>query len=133
MDKSAVIEIVQQLVAVIHALSGYPSPEQLPEVHIVPQVFIAELVCKTTCRVQAFYHPDFGVFVDEKLKLDGDFYADSILLHELVHHAQQVSGRFERLPSECQRRPAAQTHTSETQEKFLGFYHKPHRIPVTQF
>ena len=133
MDKSAVIEIVRQLVAMIHALSGYPIPEQLPEVHIVPQTFIAELVCKAPCRVQAFYHPDFGVFVDEKLKLDGDFYAESILLHELVHHAQQVSGRFKRLPSECQRRTAAESEAYEIQNKFLVLHQSPHRIPVTRF
>lgn len=133
MDKTAVIELVRQLVAVIHALSGYPIPEQLPEVHVVPQALIAELVCKAPCRVQAFYHPDFGVFVDEKLKLEGDFYAASILLHELVHHAQQVSEHFERLPSECHRRTAAESEAYEIQNKFLVLHQSPQRIPVRQF
>ena len=133
MDKTAIIELVRQLVAVISALSGYPIPEQLPEVHVFPQALIADLVCKAPCRVQAFYHPDFGVFVDEKLKFEGDFYGESILLHELVHHAQQVSGGFERLPSECHRRTAAESEAYEIQNRFLIFHDSPHRIPVSRF
>src|SRR5258708_6045893 len=132
MDKSAVMELMRNLLVAIQALSEYPIPGQLPEVHVVPQSFIAELVCKASCRVQAFYHPDFGVFVDEKLKLDGDFYAESILLHELVHHAQQVRGGFERLPSECQW-TAAESEAYEIQNKFLVFHQSPHRIPVRRF
>src|SRR5258706_6087049 len=133
MDKSALIEVMRDLLVAIQALSGYPIPGQLPEVHVVPQSFIAELVCKASCRVQAFYHPDFGVFVDEKLKLEGDSYAESILLHELVHHAQQVSGRFERLPSECLRRTAAESEAYEIQNKFLILRHSPHHIPARRF
>jgi hypothetical protein len=132
MDKSALLEVMRDLLVAIHALSGYPIPEQLPEVHVFPQALIAELVCKAPCRVQAFYHPDFGVFVDEKLKFEGDFYAESILLHELVHHAQQVSGRFERLPSECHRRTAAESEAYEIQNRFLILHDSPHRIPVNR-
>lgn len=133
MDKSAVMEVMRDLLVAIQALSGYPIPGQLPEVHVVPQAVIAELVCKASCRVQAFYHPDFGIFVDEKLKLEGDAYAQSILLHELVHHAQQVSGRFERLPSECHRRTAAESEAYEVQNKFLALRQAPQRIPVRRF
>jgi hypothetical protein len=133
MEKAAVIEIARQLFAAIQALSGYPIPEQMPEVHVVPQTFIAELVCKGPCRIQAFYHPDFGVFVDEKLRLDSDPYAQSILLHELVHHAQEVSGRFGMLPSECHRRSAAETEAYEIQNKFLAQRGAPQRIPIGGF
>jgi hypothetical protein len=133
MEKVDVIEVMRQLVVVIHALSGYPIAEELPEVHVVPQAVIAELVCKGPCRVQAFYHPDFGVFVDEKLDLKSDVYAQSIVLHELVHHAQQLSGRFEELPSECHRRSAAETQAYEVQNQFLAFHGSPHRIPVRRF
>jgi hypothetical protein len=132
-DKSAVIEIVRNLAAVVQALSGYPVPEQLPEVHVVPQTFIAELVCKGPCRVQAFYHPDFGVFVDEKLALESDPYAKSILLHELVHHAQQIGGRFETLQSECHRRAAAESEAYEIQNRFLAMQQAPQRIPIGRF
>jgi hypothetical protein len=133
MEKAAIIELARQLFAAIQGLSGYPIPEQMPDVHVVPQSFIAELVCKAPCRVQAFYHPDFGIFVDEKLKVDSDAYAQSILLHELVHHAQQVSGRFETLPSECHRRSAAETEAYEIQNKFLAHRQAPHRIPVGRY
>lgn len=133
MDKSGVIEIAWQLLTAIHALGGYPVPEQLPDIHVVPQTFIAELVCKSPCRVQAFYHPDFGIFVDERLDLTADSYSQSILLHELVHHSQQVSGRFGALPSECHRRSAAETEAYEIQNKFLAYRGAPQRIPLRRF
>jgi hypothetical protein len=133
MDKSAVIEVAKNLLAVIQGLAGYPIPEQLPDIHVVPQSVIAELVCKAPCRVQAFYHPDSGVLVDEKLKLDTDVYAQSILLHELVHHDQQISGRFETLPTECHRRSAAETEAYEVQNRFLAQRGVSLRIPVGRF
>ena len=133
MDKTAVMEVMRDLLVVIQALSGYPAPEQMPEVHVVPQAFIAELVCKAPCRVQAFYHPDFGIFLDEKLHLEDDAYAQSILLHELVHYSQQISGRFERLPSECHRRTAAESEAYEIQNKFLALRQAPQRIPWRRF
>jgi hypothetical protein len=133
MDKSEVIGIMSDLLATLHALSGYPIAEQLPEVHLMPQAVIADLVCKGPCRVQAFYHPDFGIFIDEKLELKNDTFAQSIVLHELVHHAQEISGRFERLPSECHRRTAAESEAYEIQNKFLAVRDSPQRIPFRQF
>lgn len=133
MDKFAVIEIAKDLLAAIQVLAGYPVPEQLPEIHLIPQFVIAELVCKSPCRVQAFYHPDFGVLVDEKLNFAHDVYAQSILLHELVHHDQQISGRFETLPTECHRRSAAESEAYEVQNKFLAQRGVPHRIPIGRF
>jgi hypothetical protein len=133
MDKSALIEIAQGLLAAMQALSGYPVPEQMPDLHVVPQTYIAERVCNGPCRVQAFYHPDFGVFLDEKLRLDSDPYAQSILLHELVHHAQEISGRFETLASECHRRVAAESEAYEIQNRFLAMQQSPHRIPFRRF
>lgn len=119
--------------AVLQAISGYPIAEQLPEVHVIPQAVIAELVCKGPCRIQAFYHPDFGVFIDEKLDLRSDAFARSIVLHELVHHAQDVNGKFGAMPSECDRRSAAESEAYEIQNRFLGMHNSPHRIPCRQF
>lgn len=133
MDKTDVIEIMKELVVVLHALSGYPVAERLPEVHVMPQAVIAELVCEGPCRIQAFYHPDFGVFIDEKLELKDDAFAQSIVLHELVHHAQEISGRFEQLPSECHRRTAAESEAYEIQNRFLAQRDSPQRIPYRQF
>jgi hypothetical protein len=130
MTRSEVLEVMRELAAAVHLLSGYPIAEQMPQIHVVPQTLIAELVCVGPCRVQAFYHRDFGVFVDERLKLDSDLYARSILLHELVHHAQEVAGQFEALPSECQRRTAAETEAYEIQNRFLAQHGSPHRIPA---
>lgn len=48
------------------------------------------------------------VFIDEKLDVADDSVDCSILLHELVHHAQAVSGWFDVGSSDCVRRNAAE-------------------------
>jgi hypothetical protein len=81
-----------------------------------------------TCRVPAFYDPARGVFIDEKLDLKGDSFNRSILLHELVHHLQASSGRFEDQPGECERRNAEELEAYAIQNKYLAHVGNPRRV-----
>ena len=51
-------------------------------------------LCNEPCRVQAYYLPGEGIFIDETLNVATDGFARSILLHELVHHHQRMNGRY---------------------------------------
>lgn len=119
MEASEVSSMVAELFATIHLLSGYPVPEPLPSVQFVPLATMQAMVCKGPCAVKAFYTPAQGVVIDEKLDVKGDTYARSILLHELVHHAQHVSGRFEALDTPCRRWQAKEVEAYEIQHKYL--------------
>jgi hypothetical protein len=68
------------------------------------------------------------VFIDERLDLRSDTFNRSILLHELVHHFQASSGRFETLPSECERRNAEELEAYRIQNKYLAFIGNPKRV-----
>ena len=53
-----------------------------------------------------------------------------MLLHELVHHVQRVSGKFQAIPSECDRWYAAEREAYEIQNTYLETMHDGHRVNV---
>lgn len=54
-----------------------------------------EMVCPNpsakSCRVAAWYAPEGTVYIDETLDIEGNLFARSILVHELVHHVQRMT------------------------------------------
>jgi hypothetical protein len=110
-----------ELFAAIKLLSAYPAPAVLPEVTSLPQWEIQRRLCDgRPCRIKAFYHPDWGVVVDETLDFQNDPFDRSILLHELVHHLQKTTGKFERVASFCSRRISEELEAYEIQNRYLS-------------
>ncbi len=133
MDKSWLTDLVVQLYAVVQVITGYPAPAALPEVRQLPQVEIQRMVCMGPCQIRAFYHPEFGVVVDDSFNLKSNLYHQSILLHELVHHAQHVTGRFDNLQSVCRARSASEGEAYDVQNQYLAQQRSSERIPVLRW
>jgi hypothetical protein len=55
--------------------------------------------CHSPCTIRAIYDPTLGVYLDEKLDAANNAFDRSILLHELVHHVQAISGGFDTGPA----------------------------------
>ena len=128
MDSLSLAALAVELLASIHALSTYPASTNLPEIHRVPLTEIQQKVCHKPCRVQALYVPGEGVFIDENLDLENDLFARSILLHELIHHNQQVAGRFDAIPSNCDRWYAAEDEAYAIQNRYLSSQNAANRV-----
>jgi hypothetical protein len=111
--------LAADLFAAIHAIAGYSIPERMPQVHVVPQAQLQAMVCQGACQVKAFYLPEKGVFVNEQLNFAEDVVARSVLLHELVHHVQHVSGKFEGVPDKCDRWYSKELQAYEIQNAYL--------------
>jgi hypothetical protein len=111
-------ELLADLFRVIHALSGYPIPDQFPEVHLVPHHELEARICPAGCGVKAFYLSGRGVFMDEALDVRNDVVARAVLLHELVHHVQNIAGRFDSL-AECQAWYAREVEAYQIQNDYL--------------
>jgi hypothetical protein len=129
MDSAALANLVAQLFAAIQAVSGLAVPATMPEVHQVPQTVIQEKFCQGPCRVRAAYHPDMGVYVDERLDVVRNGYDRSILLHELVHHVQATSGKFEG-PDNCDRATREEREAYDVQNRYLASIGDYHRLPM---
>jgi len=120
LDQSALVSLMVELFTAIRLISAYPAPAVLPEVHALPQIEIQRRLCDSRpCRIKAFYHPDWGVIVDEMLDIHNDPFDRSILLHELVHHLQKTTGKFE-VASFCSRRIAEELEAYEIQNRYLS-------------
>jgi hypothetical protein len=127
----ALSALVADLFAAIQLLSGYAPPTVPPQVHRVPQAQISEQFCHEPCEIKAVYDPTLGVFIDERLDVRDNVFARSILLHELVHHVQSVSGRFDMGGSECARRNTAEQEAYFIQNRYLIQMNDGHRVAMT--
>lgn len=97
----------------------------------MPQSLIQEQFCHRPCPIRAAYDATRGVFIDEKLDVAGNVFERSILLHELVHHAQAVSGRFDMGSSDCMRRNTAEQDAYYIQNRYLIGLNNASRVSMT--
>jgi hypothetical protein len=122
--------LIAELFATIHLLSGYALPTVAPEVHRVAQAEIQQRFCHSPCAIRAIYDPILGVYLDEKLDVANNTFDRSILLHELVHHMQAVSGRFHPGASDCARNNAAEREAYALQNRYLMEMNDARRVSM---
>ena len=118
MTDQAFAQLLLELFTAIKLLSGYPMPADLPQIHRVSRSQLEARVCRTSCRVKAFYIKGEGVYIDEELDVEQDLPARSILLHELVHHLQGVTGKFDSLP-DCRSWYVKEFEAYDIQNRYL--------------
>lgn len=111
-------QLLTELFTAIKLLSGYPVPDVYPEVHQLPRAQLEARVCASGCAIKAYYIKGEGVFIDETLDIEHDPRARSILLHELVHHLQGVTGKFDSFP-ECDAWYAGELEAYRIQNQYL--------------
>ena len=115
------MSLMLELFMAIRLVSGYPSPDVVPQIQRLSVVEMQQKICGgRACSVKAFYHPEWGVYVDEALDIQNDAFDRSILLHELVHHLQKTTGKFDAVPNFCMRRNAQELDAYEIQNRYLS-------------
>lgn len=126
----AMSSLIAELFTAIHLLAGYAPPHAAPEIHRVAQAQIEEQFCHAPCAIRAVYDPALGVYLDEKLDVINNMFDRSILLHELVHHVQATSGRFDMGSSDCMRRNAAEREAYALQNRYLMEMNDARRVSM---
>jgi hypothetical protein len=119
MATATLLDVVPELLSAIKLLAGYPIPERLPEMHLVSPLEIQQMLCKGDCGIKAFYMPDKGVFVSNAIGSLEDAFTRSVVLHELVHHLQHVSGKFDMVADKCDRWYSKEREAYEVQNAYL--------------
>ncbi len=77
-------------------LSGYPVPSEPPTLSFKPHRFFVERVCGgRECNAVGWYNDRGIVYIDEKYRRDESMFASSLVVHELVHYLQHLSGGFD--------------------------------------
>lgn len=120
MDAEKLSSLLTEIFLTIKLLSGYPVPDQYPEVHFVPLKALQDVACPgRNCKVRALYRPDTGVMINETLDVEHEIYPRSVLMHELVHYLQHLHKKFEDETRLCQRWQSKEIEAYEIQHKYL--------------
>ena len=120
-------DLVPELMLAIERLSRYPVPESMPRVYRVAHEKIEELACGRKCPALGAYKPGDGIYLDEALQPETNIFARSVLLHELVHYAQDMSSGMNDIES-CDRWYQREKEAYAIQENFLALVSSEHRV-----
>lgn len=112
--------------------TGYPMPDELPVIEWVPHSFFVQRICNNVdsiefpCAVRAMYDDNIDgiIFLDEWFKDKTNGFTKSIIVHEIVHYLQDISGdwkEIENWPHEkrCQERKFRQVEAYMAQDKYM--------------
>ena len=111
--------LIAELFLTIKTLSGYPIPERQPPVTFASVGVMGQLVCNASCSVKGFFTPERGIYIDERLAVQEDIQSRSVLLHEMVHYLQHMSGKYDHLETSCERWQAKEVEAYEIQHMYL--------------
>ena len=123
-------EVVKQLTRAIDLLARYHVPKNPPHIYRVPHAELENYVCGTDCSIQAWYKPGDGIFLDQRLKPETNLFHRSILLHEMVHYFQDLSGEYASM-SPCDRWFHRELDAYTVQNRYLGVIGNPTRVAFT--
>ena len=94
MDK---IEMINVLLSWTVYLSSYSLPETPPSLEYKPQSFFVEHAClgNEKCRVAGWYDDHGTIFIDDRTESNNDAMTRSLIVHEIAHYLQDISGKFD--------------------------------------
>jgi hypothetical protein len=120
-------QVVKQLTVAINRLSRHHTPKLAPVIHRVSHAELETYVCETNCAIKAWYKPGEGIFLDESLLPETNPFDRSILLHEMVHYFQDMSGYY-RDANPCDRWLQRELDAYDIQNRYLGATGSPRRV-----
>ena len=83
----------------VHLSTTYSLPDELPLLVYQPQQYFIDNVCagvEKNCDVVGWYDNNGTIHIDDRLKGNEDPYTRSLIVHELVHYLQDISGNFDK-------------------------------------
>ena len=117
MDKTQLLTI---LLSWASHLSSYTYPEIPPEFEFKPHEYFIEHACRgnARCSVGAWYNDAGVIFIDDRLQDWTDPVIRSVIVHELVHYLQDISGRFQK--HDCKEQVAREREAYAIQRKYIN-------------
>ncbi len=99
------------------SLSPYEHPGLAPELEFKPHEFFITAACAgiKKCRVLAWYNNDGTIFVDDRLYGNTDAYSRSVIVHELAHYLQDLSGEYEQMDCDLYAKREREAHSIQRQ------------------
>ena len=99
-------------------LSGYPVPDDPPDVRFEPHAFFVEHACGgNECNVVGWYNDESIVYIDERHRRPESGFAASLIVHELTHFLQHRSGQFD--STSCEDSVAREREAYDVQNRYI--------------
>ncbi len=105
-------------------LSGYPAPNQMPEVVMLSHAEMVHAACNDQeCQVLGWFPPGQRIYLDDRLLPLDRTYSSAVVVHEMVHYLQQGSGRFVHArEGDCEEIMAMEYQAYQVQRDFFTQY-----------
>jgi len=139
-------ELIKQLLTWAVFYTGYTMPAELPVIEYVPHSYFVQTICynedtaENPCTVRAMYddNNDGVIYLNEKFIDDIDPYTKSIIVHEMVHYLQDMSGEWKDIEKwdriiRCQEREYRQREAYMVQDKYSDDVHNIRRLLPRRF
>ena len=113
-----------QLLAVLLSwtvsLSSYTHPGTPPEIVFKNHDFFVAEACggNSRCEAVAWYNNDGTIFLDERLRGHTDAYTRSVVVHELAHYLQDLSGDYSEM--DCNLHAKREREAYSIQRQYLN-------------
>lgn len=121
-------QVMPVLLEALDHLSKYQRPVRLPTVLHVSRAQLEGVACRgRKCAVLAIYRPEAGIYIDEALHPETNVFDRSVLLHELVHHVQELYGEHSDMRP-CDRWYYREVEAYAIQKQFLMLVGSPVRV-----
>ena len=103
-------------------LSGITLDVAIPEVRFETHRFFVDNACggRDDCRVIGWYDDRKIIHIDDKVRSLDTLFNRSLVVHELVHYLQHVSGRY--TDSGCERYVQREREAYAAQQQFFIAY-----------
>ena len=113
-------ELIGVLLSWASHLSGYTYPDSIPRIEQRPAAFFEQQVCagRKRCEVVAWYDDQGVIYLDDRIDDIEDPLIRSVLVHELVHYLQDLSGEFTR--NDCEEKMRRERQAYAIQRSYLN-------------
>ena len=120
--------LVAKLLITAKVLAGYPVPAVPPAVSFAPDPHLAAIACRGACQanglLNGLFRPGRGIVLSDRLDPLHDVRARAVLLHEIVHHLQDLNGRFADQPA-CERYYLREREAYSVENRYLTRHQQP--------
>ncbi len=115
-------EEIQSLLNWAKYLSGYELNVAIPTIRFETRDFFVTNACagREDCRVIGWYNDRMIIYIDDSLRSLDSLFNRSLVVHELVHYLQHVSGRYPEL--ECENFVKREREAYAAQQQFFIAY-----------
>ncbi len=100
-------------------LTSYSHPHTVPNIEFKERDFFVENACdgNNKCRAAAWYNNDGTIYINKILEDKTDSMMRGVIVHELVHYLQDLSGKFKN--KDCQDHQVREREAYAIQRAYL--------------